>query len=213
MIIYSPLDGNALTSSIPSNPRHCFLMTRLGRPVPDEVKTIRNSIEDSCKKAGYTVIDAGAQVTGRDFLLKIWKLIASVPLSIGICHHEIPVKSQLNIFYELGIAQALGKETIIVKSEKAEIPSDFIRTEYIEYNDAFADGLSKYLDSLDEQANYYEVVADQLDRDPILSIDYLKRAFLITGDERLRKKARLLLNEAGVDARAKNSVEYLAASF
>ena len=103
--------------------------------------------------------------------------------------------------------------TIIVKSNDAEIPSDFIRTEYIEYNDAFAENFRKYLDELDAQANYYEDVANQLEKNPILSIDYLKRAFLITGDERLRQKALSLLNEAGVDARAKNSVEYIAASF
>ena len=56
-------------------------------------------------------------------------------------------------------------------------------------------------------------MADQLESNPVLSIDYLKRAFLITGDIRLRKKASKLLHEAGLEDRAKNSVEQLAASF
>ncbi len=47
----------------------------------------------------------------------------------------------------------------------------------------------------------------------MLAIDYLKRAFLITGDERLRSKAQILLNEPGLKERAKNSVELLAATF
>ncbi|HKP12722.1 MAG TPA: hypothetical protein VJZ91_11445, partial [Blastocatellia bacterium] len=64
-----------------------------------------------------------------------------------------------------------------------------------------------------EQAGHYELVADQLDRNPILAIDYLKRAFLITGDEGLRKKAQKLLGEAGLESRAKNSIELLSASF
>ena len=41
----------------------------------------------------------------------------------------------------------------------------------------------------------------------------MKRAFLITGDGRLRGKARALLDAAGLDDRAKNSVEQLAAAF
>ena len=213
MIIYSPLDGDALTSSVPSNPRHCFLMTRLGKPVPEEVREMRRSVTELCRASGYNVIDASARVTGRDFLLKIWRLVASAPLAVGICHEAIPLKSQANIYYELGVAQALGKETILVKSKGADIPSDFIRTEYVEFNDVFVDNFSKYLHSLDEQAEHYELVADQLDRNPILAIDYLKRAFLITGDQRLRQKARQFLEEAGVEARAKNSVEQLAASF
>ena len=213
MIIYNPLDGDALTSSIPSNPRHCFLMTRLGKPVPDEVMRMRKLIIELCKKARYKVIDASALVTGRDFLLKIWRQIASAPLAVGICHEEIPKKTQANIYYELGVAQALGKETILVKSVKAEIPSDFVRTEYIEFDSAFATKFSKYLKTLNNQAEHYELVAEQLDRNPILAIDYLKRAFLITGDRRLRQKAQQILEEAGVDARAKNSVEQLAASF
>jgi len=80
------------------------------------------------------VIDASTQITGRDFLLKIWKQIAAAPLAIGVCHENIPITTQSNIYYELGVAQALGKETIIVKSPKADIPSDFVRTEYLEYN-------------------------------------------------------------------------------
>jgi hypothetical protein len=111
VIIYSPLDGDAITRSIPSHPRHCFLMTRLGKPVPTGVNRMRLAVTKICQSADFTVIDASSQVTGRDFLLKIWRLIASAPLAIGICHEDIPPKTQANIWYELGVAQALGKET------------------------------------------------------------------------------------------------------
>ncbi len=213
MIIYSPLDGDALTSSIPSSPRHCFLMTRLGHSVPEGVEAIRRSVSELCETFEYVVVDAHSRVTGRDFLMKIWHLIASTPLSVGICHEEIPRSTQENIYYELGVAQALGKETLLVKSLKTRVPSDFVRTEYVEFNDAFNENFRAYLESLPQQADHYELVADQLDRNPILAIDYLKRAFLITGDERLRAKAQALLDEAGLDDRAKNSVELLAAAF
>ena len=145
--------------------------------------------------------------------MKIWKLIASTPLSVGICHEDIPTATQMNIYYELGVAQALGKETLVVKSPGAEVPSDLVRTEYVEFDNGFDAKFTKYLESLWEQADHYELVAEQLDRDPVLALDYLKRAFLISGDERLREKARIVRDGAGLDERARNSLELLAASF
>lgn len=213
MIIYSPLDGDALTTSIPSRSRCCFLMTPLGKHVPDEIEAIGRAVSDSCANFNYGVINARARVTGRDFLMKIWQLIASTPLCVGICHEEIPFSTQANIYYELGVAQALGKETLLVKSPGTRVPSDLVRTEYVEFNGEFEANFRLYLESLQEQADHYELVADQLDRNPILAIDYLKRAFLITGDDRLRTKAQVLVQEAGLETRARNSVELLAAAF
>jgi hypothetical protein len=213
MIIYSPLDGDAITSSVLSNPRHCFLMTRLGKSIPIGVSEIRDAVTAVCNDFNYSVIDASARVTGRDFLLKIWRQIASAPLAVGVAHEDIPAASQANIYYELGVAQALGKETVIIKSPSAKVPSDFIRSEYIEFDESFSVNFSSYLTATLEQAEHYETVADQLDRNPILAVDYLRRAFLITGDKRLRAKAKSLINKAGLEMRAANSVELLAASF
>lgn len=213
MIIYSPLDGDAITSSIPSNPKSCFLMTRIGIPIPPVVDDIRVSLDGSLRKYGFSLFDASTKVTGRDFLLKIWKMIASSPLTVGIVHHEIPEATQSNIYYELGVAQALGKETLLIKTVGSKIPSDFIRTEYIEYSDGFSRKFEAYLDSIIEQAEHYELIADQLDRNPILAIDYLKRAFLISGEDRLKKKASVVVSDAGLQKRAANSVELIAAAF
>ena len=174
---------------------------------------MRSAVTRLCRAANFQVIDARTQVTGRDFLLKIWKLIASTPLSVGVCHEEIPADTQMNIYYELGVAQALGKETLLVKSAGANVPSDFVRTEYVAFDDNFRVEFAKYLGSLQDQADHYELVADQLERNPVLALDYLKRAFLISGEERLRAAAQELIGTEGLDARAKNSVERLAAAF
>lgn len=188
-------------------------MTRLGKPIPQEIIEVRNSVTKVCENFNFIVIDASTQITGRDFLLKIWKQIAATPLAVGICHEKIPPKTQSNIYYELGIAQAMGKETIIIKSPNVDIPSDFVRTEYVEFNLDFNKSFSTYLNGLNNQAGHYELIADQLESNPVLSIDYLKRAFLISGDATLREKARRLLLESGLEGRAKNSVEQLAALF
>lgn len=188
-------------------------MTRLGNPVPPMVNDIRDRVTQCCTDYDYDVIDASTRVTGRDFLVKIWKMIASAPLAVGVIHEDIPATTQANIYYELGIAQALGKETVIIKSPDAEVPSDFIRTEYIQFGDDFEKRFKAYMDSTLEIADYYETLGDQLDRDPILAIDYYKRAYLINGDSNLKRKVLHLLKTAGLEERATNSVEHIAASF
>jgi len=213
MIIYNPLDGLHIPHNIPSQPKHCFLMTRLGNPVPQMVADIRIAVQECCARFDYVVIDAQARVTGRDILLKIWQLIASSPLSVGVVHESIPQTTQANIFYEIGIAQAMGKETVIVKSPKAKIPSDFVRSEYITFDDNFPAQFDNYLQSIIDVADHYETISDQLDRNPIMALDYLKRAFLISGEERLKGKAQRITAEAGLEDRAANSVELLAAAF
>ena len=147
MIIYNPLDGYTIQPQIKSRPKHCFLMTRLGDPVPPIVEEIRSSIQVCCDPFDYTVIDARANVTGRDFLLKIWRLIASTPLSVGILHEDISQPTQFNIIYELGVAQALGKETVLIKSPRVDNPSDLIRTEYITFDDDFTNKFTAYLET------------------------------------------------------------------
>lgn len=212
MIFYRP-DGTPFDTSLKSKPRQCFLITRLGAQLPNEAIIMRKSITRVCRKYGYKLIDATIEVTGRDFLLKIWQLIASTPLSVGICHHEFPLQTIMNIYYELGMARAMGKETMIVKSTNSQHPSDLVRDEYIEFNKNFETAFSKFLSHVDEQAEHYENMAEQLENNPLLSIDYLRRAFLISGDAKLRRKAQSVLEKAGLEGRAKNSVEMLAAKF
>lgn len=213
MIVYNPLDGDAIQSPISLNTCHCFLATPLGSSVPQDVRHIRTKIESVCKTFDYKIIDANSEITGKDFLLKIWKLIASSPLLIGICHKDTSEITQANIYYEIGVAQALGRETLLVKSPKTKIPSNFKRTEHVEFNSEFRCNLTSYISSLKKQAEHYETVAEQLERNPVLALDYLKRAFLITGNKKLRKKAQDLVKKSGLENRAKNSVELLAASF
>lgn len=98
-------------------------------------------------------------------------------------------------------------------ARKRRVPSDFVRTEYVAFDDEFETAFVQYLDSLQRQADHYEEVASLLEKNPVLALDYLKRAFLISGDERLRTAAQALIGSEGLDARAKNSVERLAASF
>src|SRR4029077_1838330 len=99
-----------------------------------EVLRIRHSLTQILKSYGIEVIDAGSAVTGKDFLLKIWSLILTVPLRSASISEGMRTDTLSNIFYELGALQAYGKETLIIKTEAATIPSDFVRTEYVQYD-------------------------------------------------------------------------------
>ncbi|TDG12871.1 hypothetical protein E2F43_15035 [Seongchinamella unica] len=213
MILYRPTDGEVLTTAVTPRPKTCFLMTQLGTPVPAEISRIRSSVENQLKKKKIELIDADSVVTGGDFLDKIWRLIVSVPIGVAIIHEDMSPKTVANIFYELGMMDALGKHTVVVKSPGAAIPSDFVRTEYIRADGHFNRRFGSFLDSTLQLEEYFVQLADELEKNPLLSIDYLRRAHLLAGNSDHRKRVQEIVNTAEISGRAKNSVEMLLARF
>ena len=188
MINYSLIDGDVYSKQIQYRPRTCFIMTKLGKKIPKEISNMRKTTAKYLKNQKFEVIDASSKVTGRDFLFKIFELILSVPLGIALISENLNSATIANIFYEIGLLQALGKETLIIKTEGSNIPSDFIRTEYIEYNNKFKDKINEYLKTYFELAEHYELLGCELIKDPITSIDYLKRSYLMTGKSNTKNK-------------------------
>ncbi|NQS90724.1 hypothetical protein HQ584_13155 [Patescibacteria group bacterium] len=190
MILYSPIDGDVYGKRIQYKPKTCFIATQLAKPIPKEVKNIRNTLYKYLKIRRIKAIDANSKVTGRDFLIKIWENVIAVPLGIAIVTDELPIKTLENIFYEIGLLQAFGKETLIIKMEKVPVPSDFVRTEYIDYDRSFKFKINKYIDTFFELADHYYLMAEQLEKDPLLAIDYLERAYLIKKSKKCKEKIK-----------------------
>lgn len=213
MILYRPTDGEIHWSPIRWRPRCAFMMVQLGGPVPEVVIEIRRTTAQILSEYSYSAIDADSLTTGKDFLLKIWQLALSVPLGIAIVHEGIAPSTIANLFYELGWMQAYGKETIVVRAGDVALPSDFVRTEYVPFDAHFDRRFRSFLSGLQEQAGYYSTLADQVERNPLLAIDYLRRAYLLSGDDELRLRARSVYADARVGMRARNSVEALLTSF
>jgi hypothetical protein len=213
LIFYRPTDGDPYTGRIEYRPKTYFVMTKLGRTLPEEVKNIRSLLVKVLDNSNINIIDADDIVTGKDFLLKIWHILLEVPLGIAIITKDMSNQTFANIFYEIGFMQAYGKETLIIKTEDTLIPSDFIRTEYIEFGIDFEKMMGKYLETFFSLPEYYHSVADQLEKNPLLAIDYLKRAWLISGENSFQQKAKEIFQEACIEGRAKNSVEMLLADF
>jgi hypothetical protein len=213
MIFYSPTDGIPHIGMIEYRPRTCFIMTKLGHPIPREVNIIRSQLAKIFVDYNISLIDANDVITGKDFLLKIWHIILGVPFGIAIITSDLSNKTLANIFYEIGLMQAYGKETLVIKTEGTDVPSDFVRTEYIEFLADFKKKLRKYLNTLLKIVQYYRKMSDQVEKNPLLAIDYLKRAWLISGENAYRQKAKEIFDAAGIEGRAKNSVEMLLIDF
>lgn len=213
MIYYNPIDADPIVKPVEYSPRSCFVMTKLGEPVPEIITEIREKLSAKLQAVNITEIDASSMITGRDFLLKIWNQILSVPLGIGIVDETMNSQTMSNIFYEFGVMHAYGKETLIIKTSNAKIPSDFVRTEYVVYNSDFEASLDKFFDTFFSLEDYFIQMADQLEKNPLLSIDYLRRAYLISGNEKYKEEVKELSKALDLAARAKNSVENLVTRF
>lgn len=213
MIVYSPTSGEAHTVPIATRCRTCFLMTRLGAPVPEEVAAIRKTVEGVFREAGFDVIDANSVTTGRDFLHKIWQIIVSVPVGVAIIPEGMAPLTLANVFYEIGLMQALGKETLVVKAPGARVPSDFVRTEYVTADDTLGAKLAEFLTSLGEQEAHYGWVGSLVENNPLLALDYFRRAYLLSGDSKWKDDARALVASTDLSERATDSVEMILASF
>ena len=207
MIFYDPVQGDVLTRQIVYRPKTCFVMTKLGTPIPNEIKNIRRTLEKYLKQAAYASIDANSSIRGKDFLLKIWELILSVPLGIAIISKDLSPYTLANIFYEIGLLQAYGRETLIIKTPDCYVPSDFVRTEYIEYDRSFGKKISTFIRGLREQAEYYATAGELLEENPLLSIDYYRRAFLITGNIKYREIAQKIEHSATFDKQTASTLK------
>ena len=196
MIYYDLIVGDVYSKMIKYKPKTCFIMTKLGKLIPPKIYNMRRTVEKYLKDHNFEIIDASSEVTGRDYLSKIYELILSVPLGIVLISEELPPQTIANIFYEIGLLQALGKETLIIKTEEYDIPSDFIRTEYIEYERKKVKGNTyKYFKKYLEQAEHYELLGCKLINNPIISINYLKRSHLMTGEIKTKDKMDKVISQ------------------
>jgi len=202
MIFYSPINREVHTDPIKYKPRTCFIMTQLGGEIPEHLNEIRQELSKHLEKYIVSEVDATSFVTGGDFMVKIWDIILSVPFGIAIITEGMKESTLSNIFYEIGLLNSLGKESIIIKSKDYNIPSDFIRTEYIEFDSHFSKKIDKFLNNVFELADHFDLMSDLLEKNPVLSIDYLRRAYLISNDSSFKEKAKIIFEENTFDSQS-----------
>jgi len=196
MIRNNPTDGEVLSAGTIYRPRTCFLMTKRGTPLPGTVRNMRRTFE----KCATSVVAA------RDFLLKIWNLIDSLPLGIAIVSEELSTPTMCHIYYKSGVLQSLGKKPSLIKSPSCPILSDFVRTEYIEYGKTVGKKLNQFFKTYFSLADHYANMAEGLEQNPALAIDDLKRAFLISRNKNYQAVTNELFEKNQFDVQRTESV-------
>ena len=86
-------------------------------------------IRPAVEAAGLTCVRGDDPVRVGDLMQTVWDAI----LVSGVMVAEVSALNA-NVFYELGLAHALGKDTFILRQEGSDVPADFGGAHYYEYD-------------------------------------------------------------------------------
>lgn len=153
----------------------------------------------------HPIKKAARQSGTKDYLEKIIQIIRGAGFGVAIFSEFTPAATLANIFFEIGLCSVLGKPVILVKSAEAKPPSDFVRTEWITFEDGNANKLSrdikKSIKSVGELAKYYEDLGDLAmeaeDIDLELAFERYRQAILIANKQAVRRKIKNILAALG----------------
>jgi hypothetical protein len=110
----------------------CFVMQPFAPPHGDYFESV---FKLAIEQAGMTAIRADDEIFGTGKVMdQIWRGINSAKVLVA----ELTTKNA-NVFYELGLAHALGKPVVLVSSTQEDVPFDLhqIRVIYYDQQDPF----------------------------------------------------------------------------
>lgn len=97
-------------------------------PFSAEFKPVYNTLKKSITSAGFSCIRADNIWEHHTIIQDIVNIIARAKVVICDCSGKNP-----NVFYEAGIAHAIGKEVILITQSEHDIPFDLRHLRYIRY--------------------------------------------------------------------------------
>lgn len=86
-------------------------------------------IKPAIEASGLECVRGDSPVRVGDLMQTVWDAI----LTAGLIVAEVSALNA-NVFYELGLAHALGKDTFILKQKGSTVPADFGGAHYYEYD-------------------------------------------------------------------------------
>ncbi|HTT80563.1 MAG TPA: hypothetical protein VMF86_12870 [Stellaceae bacterium] len=213
-IVFSPVDGKELDSHYAPRPRHAFLMLHSGDAVSAIEQEMATAVRASLTDLRFIPIAATDIPATGDFLSKIVDLIRGCGFGVAIYSDQTPSRTLGNIFFEIGISHLLGKPVQLLVAGRNPTPSDFVRTEWLPYDQADRNAsIAKLRDSLkaiEQQAEQFfklgEVMmeADVIDYE--LAFERFKQAVLISGHEEARQRIALLAGQLGSSSATQSSM-------
>ena len=87
----------------------------------DHLRTVAN-------KLGMSIARGDDFFTNGDIMDEIWTALTSAKLVIADCTGRNP-----NVFYEIGLAHAIGKPTLLITQSSDDVPFDLRHRRYLEY--------------------------------------------------------------------------------
>ncbi len=98
-------------------------------PFISELKPVfDNHIKPVAKELNLTIARADDFFSQNSIMEEIWSAIAQASILIADCTHKNP-----NVFYEIGIAHAIGKPVILITQNSSDVPFDLQHRRYIQY--------------------------------------------------------------------------------
>ena len=98
-------------------------------PFSEDIEPVYvDHIKKVCNKLGYSCPRADNIFSSNIIMNDVWSLINNAKIVICDCTERNP-----NVFYELGIAHAIGKNVICITQNSEDIPFDIRHIRYIKY--------------------------------------------------------------------------------
>jgi hypothetical protein len=182
-------------------------MRQIGSP-PATDQRMREIVQEELDARGVPAKDADGSSGGGDFLERIIGLIRATGFTVAIFSHETRPNAVANITLELGFAAMFGKPLIIAKSKRAKAPSDFTRTDWVEYDsgdeDRFRAKFGQALDTISDagafESGLLDIALNARSIDCAVALERANKAFLLTGDDTLLEKAEQIGERMAVHA-------------
>ena len=113
-------------------------------PFADKFKEVYGThMVDVVRRQGLTIGRADDSYSSGPAMLKVWNGIYNASAIISDCTGQNP-----NVFYEMAIAHAMNKPTILITQNEKDIPFDIKQLDYIFYNTETEKQLNEFRDKL-----------------------------------------------------------------
>jgi hypothetical protein len=117
----------AATTEIEVDYPRSFVIMPFSEPWSDEVYS--RMIEPAAISAGLDCVRGDTLVRVGDLTSNIWQEI----LKTGVVIADVSAPN-VNVFYELGLVHAIGKDTLLLKRNDSVLPADFGGAHFYEYS-------------------------------------------------------------------------------
>lgn len=200
-LIFSPLTEDALEGPYEPLPRGVFIMLQLGQGISRLEEDMDRTVCTILRQKRFNPIKATTKRGQKDYLVKIIQIIRGCGFATAIFSEYTPASTLANIFFEIALCNLLGKPVIIVKTDDAKAPSDFVRTEWVTYTAGKDAQLKKEFEkstkSIVELASHYEklgdlaMTAEEVDLE--LAYERYRQSALITNRTSSKRKINRIL--------------------